>query len=177
MRKGYRIRLARPHDVAALPEVERVAGLMFKSYPEDLGIPEEMYKDLTSVETFATAQAVGRLWVAIAGPSPVGFALVLEIDRYAHLEEIDVLPSHGRQGIGSSLLDAVCSWARGAGYPAVTLRTFRDVPWNAPFYEKRGFVIVDSAELSEEHVGLEASERRRGLRTENRVSMAYRTAG
>jgi hypothetical protein len=39
-----------------------------------------------------------------------------------------------------------------AGYPAVTLRTFRDVPWNGPFYLRRGFAVVDSAALSPGHV-------------------------
>ena len=109
--------------------------------------------------------------------NPIGFALVLDIGGYAHLAELDVLPSHGRQGVGSALLDAVCTWARSAGYPAVTLRTFRDVPWNAPFYARRGFRVVDSAQLSPEHVGLEVSERRRGLRTNIRVTMRLDTAG
>src|SRR5262245_20290303 len=115
IREPHSIRLARPDDVGALPEIERVASLMFKSFPGDLGIPEELYEQPNSVETFAAAQKAGHLWVAIAPrDTPVGFALVVEINRYAHLEELDVLPSHGRQGIGSSLVDVVCSWAREA---------------------------------------------------------------
>jgi len=175
---GYDIRLAIPEDVAALPEIERLAGLLFKTYPEDLGIPEAMYEEPNSVEAFAAAQAAGRLWVATtAGGELVGFALVIELDGYAHLDEIDVLPSHGGQGIGSALLAAVCSWAKDTGYRAVTLRTFRDVPWNEPFYQSRGFRIVDSSVLSAAHRGLEASERQRGLRTDCRVTMAYDTTG
>jgi len=177
IRETHSIRLARPDDVGALPEIERVASLMFKSFPGDLGIPEELYNQPNPVETFAAAQRAGRLWVAVTSRgSAVGFALVVEIGRHAHLEELDVLPSHGRQGIGSALVDVVCSWARERGYPAVTLRTFRDVPWNAPFYLKHGFSVVDSASLSTEHVGLEASEKQRGLRTDIRVTMAYKTA-
>jgi GNAT superfamily N-acetyltransferase len=174
----YDVRLALPADVAALPELERLAGLMFKTYPEELGISEEMYQHPNSVETFAAAQNAERLWVAVGpGGDLIGFALILELAGYAHLDELDVLPSHGRQGIGSALLTTVCSWAKEAGYPAVTLRTFRDVPWNAPFYQKRGFSIVESATLSERHVGLEASEQQRGLRTDVRVTMVYQTAG
>jgi HAD superfamily hydrolase (TIGR01509 family) len=177
--EAHEIRLARPEDVGALPEIERIAALMFKSHPEGLGIPDEIYDQPNSVETFAAAQKAGHLWVAIAGSESrlVGFAFVREIDRYAHLDEIDVLPAYGRQGIGSSLLAAVCSWAETAGYSAVTLRTFRDVPWNAPFYQKRGFRVVESATLSERHVDLEKSERHRGLRTDNRVTMVYWTRG
>jgi GNAT superfamily N-acetyltransferase len=176
--QGYDIRLAAAADVAALPEIERQAGFRFKSHPADLGITEAMYEDSTSVETFAEAQRASRLWVAYSpAGEPVGFALVTEVAGYAHLDEIDVLPLHGSQGIGSALLAAVCSWAKEMRYPAVTLRTFRDVRWNAPFYRARGFRVVESAEVSGAHVELEASERQRGLRSDLRVTMVYETAG
>ena len=168
----YEVTEAAPEDVALLPEIERIAGLQFKA-SADLGIPDEMYDTPNPVETFAAAQRAGRLWVArAASGEPVGFALVTEIERYAHLDELDVLPTYGRRGIGSTLLAAVCSWARDAGYAAVTLRTFRDVPWNAPFYRRRGFCVVESETLSAGHVALERSERQRGLRTEARVTLA-----
>jgi 4-diphosphocytidyl-2-C-methyl-D-erythritol kinase len=176
--RPHDIRLAEPQDVAALPEIERLAGLLFKTHPGDLGIPDELYDRPNSVDTFTATQKAGRLWVA-CGPArePIGFALVLNIAEFAHLDELDVLPSYGRQGVGSALLATVCAWASTAGYPAVTLRTFRDVPWNAPFYHRRGFQVVESAALSAEHVRLEASERQRGLRTDLRVTMACKTAG
>jgi GNAT superfamily N-acetyltransferase len=174
---GYDIRLATPEDVPALPEIERVCGLLFKTHTADLGIPDEVYENPNSVETFAAAQTAGRLWVSAAsGGEIVGFALVMDIEGYAHLDELDVLPLHGDRGIGSALLAGVCSWAKDTGYPAVTLRTFRDVQWNAPFYQRRGFRVVDSAALSTAHLGLEASERQRGLRTDIRVTMACQTA-
>jgi GNAT superfamily N-acetyltransferase len=170
----YQIRLAQPGDIAALPEIEREAGQLFKAYPQDLGLTDEIYARVNSVDTFDHARQDGRLWVATSPTAAVvGFALVLEIDSYAHLEELDVLPSHGRRGIGSALLQTVCSWARERRYRAVTLRTFRDVPWNGPFYRSRGFQVVDSSGLSTEHAGLEAAEQRRGLRTDLRVTMAY----
>lgn len=174
MHLSTRIRSAIPADVAALPEIERLAGYLFKSWPGDLGISEEIYENPNSVEAFAAAQNAGHLWVATAsGGKLVGFAMVLEIGGYAHLEEIDVLPAYGGKGIGSALLARVCSWAKDSGYPAVTLRTFRDVPWNAPFYQRRGFRIVDSVALSSAHLKLEALERQRGLRTDIRVTMAF----
>ena len=170
----YDIRLAVSADVAALPDIERVAARVFTTYPGDLGIPEELYDRPNSIDTFNAAQRAGRLWVAKARNGElVGFALVMEIQGYAHLDELDVLPSHGRRGIGSALLAAVCTWARDTGHPAVTLRTFRDVPWNAPFYQKRGFRITESAELSAAHLQLEEAERSRGLRTDVRVTMVY----
>ena len=33
--------------------------------------------------------------------------------------------------------------ARARGYAELTLTTYADVPWNAPFYAARGFAVVD----------------------------------
>ncbi len=77
--------------------------------------------------------------VLVAGRPAVGFARVDEVDGQAHLEQLFVLPGHMRRGVGSSLLEASCAWAAGHGYRAMTLCTFADVEWNAPFYVKRGF--------------------------------------
>jgi len=174
---GYRVRVAVAEDVARLPEIERQAGLLFDDRLEQIGLTKEFQPPVTSVENFENARRAGRLWVAVP-PSgdAVGFALVLEVGGFAHLEELDVLPRHGRKGLGSALLDAVCTWAGQAGYPAVTLSTFRDIPWNAPFYQRRGFRVVAPSELSDDHVQLVFSEGRRGLRADLRVMMAYAVA-
>jgi hypothetical protein len=57
------IRPGRAEDVPQLPGIERTAALLFQTYP-DLGIPDELYDQPTSVETFAAAQKAGRLWVS-----------------------------------------------------------------------------------------------------------------
>ena len=54
------------------------------------------------------------------------------------------MPEHMRKGVGSRLIETVCRWARDAGHAKITLSTFRDVPWNRPFYESRGFQVVDA---------------------------------
>ena len=172
----YEIRRAVPEDVVFLPDVERMAGTLFDTHLTETGWTDDLVAHVNSIEDFQKARDAGRLWVAAAAEGQVvGFALVLEIGGYAHLEELDVLPAHGRRGVGSALLNAVCAWAGAAGYPAMTLRTFRDIPWNAPFYRRRGFDVVDSSQLSDEHVEIEALERKRGLRTDLRVSMKYST--
>ena len=35
------------------------------------------------------------------------------------------------------------TWAAEKGYSAMTLTTYRDVAWNAPFYARRGFAVID----------------------------------
>ena len=84
--------------------------------------------------------------VFAAGDPAVGFVGVELIDDEAHIAQLSVLPELGRQGIGRSLLDEALRWARGQGLAGVTLTTFRSVPFNAPFYEKVGFMeVVDPA--------------------------------
>ena len=38
-----------------------------------------------------------------------------------------------------ALIEHVAGWARAHGSPALTLTTFTEVPWNAPYYERLGF--------------------------------------
>ncbi len=48
-------------------------------------------------------------------------------------------PSHQKQGIGTALVEKVVGGARQKGHAGVTLTTFRDVPFNAPFYARLDF--------------------------------------
>jgi GNAT superfamily N-acetyltransferase len=81
--------------------------------------------------------------VFAAGDPPVGFVSIDVIDGCAHIDQLSVLRDHGGHGIGRALLDEAVRWARADGLAAVTLTTFRDVPWNAPFYRRVGFEVVD----------------------------------
>ena len=47
-----------------------------------------------------------------------------------------------RRGIGTALVNAACHWAAGQGFSQITLCTFGDVPWNGPFYARRGFTEI-----------------------------------
>jgi ribosomal protein S18 acetylase RimI-like enzyme len=72
--------------------------------------------------------------------SPVGFVHVLDADGYAHLEQLSVLPASGRRGHGRRLVTAALDEARERGYARMTLRTYAEIPWNAPFYASCGFL-------------------------------------
>ena len=164
----YSIEPARADDVAKLPAVELAANVLF----EGRGLAGVSGADATSLAELSHANARGLLWVARAPDGePIGFALLEIVDGDVHVEEIDVHPAHGRRGVGRALLEAVLAWARGAGHRAVTLTTFRDVPWNAPFYASAGFRTLAPGELGPGLAALVRDETARGLDPGQRVVM------
>lgn len=139
------------------------AGLDLVQDSEDHTVP---------IEELARAQKAGHLWVATGRHGqPVGFALIAVVDGLAHIEELDVHPDHGRRGLGTALVERVCEWAKSEGFAAITLSTFRDVPWNAPFYTRLGFRIVTEDELTEGLLQLREAEADQGLPISKRVVM------
>jgi GNAT superfamily N-acetyltransferase len=141
---AYPIRLAGAHDAGAVVSVEVAAALRFR----ETAHAELVHTRPGSIEDYRLAAVERRLWVALSRSVPIGFALVEVDDVDVHLEEIDVAPEHGGRGVGARLLARVCDWARARGAPAVTLTSFDDVAWNRPFYERRGFRVLEQAELS-----------------------------
>ncbi len=125
---GPAIREASPDEFARLREIEHECDQMF----EQVGIGPFVESD---AEDHLARSAV----VFVAGDPPVGFASVEIVDGVAYLGQLAVLPSSGRRGLGTTLVMSVCDWSRSRHLPAVTLTTFRDVPWNGPFYERLGF--------------------------------------
>jgi len=133
---------AQPGQAAALCAIERKAVQLFRGHPvwpsyAAVSMPAELLRQ--GIER-------GLVWVARdETDDPLGFIwLDDELEGGAiGIAEIDVLPAHGRRGIGAALLEHACTWAREAGYRRVDLGTLADVPWNAPFYAKHGFAIVD----------------------------------
>ncbi|GAT66914.1 N-acetyltransferase GCN5 [Planomonospora sphaerica] len=109
--------------------------------------------------------------VLVAGDPPVGFAMFGWVDGNVHLDQLAVHPDHGRRGAGGRLVEAVCVHAASVGSAAVTLTTFRDVPWNGPWYGRRGFTVLDPAEWGPELAALVAHERELGIELAPRVVM------
>ncbi|HEX4434505.1 MAG TPA: GNAT family N-acetyltransferase [Acidimicrobiales bacterium] len=123
------IRPVRPDELALLPGIEAAADTLF----EPLGIGP--LPGPGTEEEFAAA-----LVVLVAGDPAVGLCRIDDIDGAAHLEQLSVQPDHGGQGIGRALLRAACDWATAHTFTDLTLATYRDIPWNGPFYASEGFV-------------------------------------
>ncbi|MEO3788719.1 GNAT family N-acetyltransferase [Nonomuraea sp. B10E15] len=112
--------------------------------------------------------------VLVEGEPPEGFALLGRVDGNVHLDQLAVHPRSMRRGIGGRLMAAVIDHARASGAPEVTLTTYRDVPWNAPWYTRHGFTALPEPEWGPELRALVAHERELGLEIAPRVVMRRR---
>ena len=109
------------------------------------------------------AQADGHLFVACLDTTLVGFALVQRHNPYLHLLEMSVDPVFGRRGVGRGLLNHVLDTGQQLAAQAVTLTTFEDIAWNAPFYASAGFTKIDESALPLHVIEHLQNERSEGL--------------
>lgn len=167
---GYQIVAARPQDIHLIPAIELAAVQLLEDYA-----PESVQVEISREEDLRKAQTDGRLWVALCGHTPVGFAHVIILaSGGAHLEELDVHSEHGRRGLGTQLVATVCEWVQGRRYQALTLTTFREPPFNMPFYRRCGFNELPPEALTSDLRKIVAHETSRGLDPEKRVVMIWR---
>lgn len=171
------IRPAQPTDVAAMQRVSAAAGRRFAEI-DDPRVAACADDPPPTAQSLAAWIARGRAWVAVdgndcgnGGGGIVGFVVVDVLDGNAHVEEISVLPEAGGRGLGAALLDAVGAYARRAGHPALTLTSFADVPWNRPWYGRRGFVAMAPREIGPELAARVQEEADHGLDPAVRVCM------
>jgi len=164
----YRIRLARADEVARIRAIEDEAGTMFSG----LGLIDETRDPSFPLDAVARLIDSRQVWVACREDDlPVGMVIASVREGAAYIEELDVVPAHSRRGVGSRLIARVCEWAADRGYASVTLSTFRDVPWNGPFYRKRGFRDLSPSDWTADMQAIREREAQHGLRIEARVFM------
>ncbi|MFJ3219049.1 GNAT family N-acetyltransferase [Kitasatospora sp. NPDC086801] len=158
-----RIRAAMRDELPLLCELERAAGAPFAA----IGMPEIADDEPPSPHELAHYLDAGVALVAVSdetdlphgtdlpdaadlpqqpGPGPIaGYLLAEPVDGALHIEQVSIHPDHARRGIGRALIEHL---AAGTDAPALTLTTFADVPWNAPYYARCGFRPLADHELT-----------------------------
>jgi ribosomal protein S18 acetylase RimI-like enzyme len=139
------IRPARRSDLADLAVLEIEAGQLFHTV--DLA---EVAGHVPDQEALRRSHEQGLVWVAEHHGEIAGYVVATVVDGNAHIEQVSVAPAYARQGVGRQLISHVEEWGRRDDRPATTLTTFRDVPWNGPYYERLGYREVPAAEIASE---------------------------
>ena len=138
------IRRALERDFSLLADIEARADSVFEGLA---GFEDYQSCANSSAQDYRDLPISKRIWLA-ENPDPIAFASSYDIDNVVFLAQLSVLPKAQQMGVGTLLLETLLSSARDRGKDGVILTTFIDVPWNAPFYEARGFKIIDTARLS-----------------------------
>ena len=92
----------------------------------------------------------GLVWIARDDGRIAGYVSAEVVDENAHVAQVSVSPDHARRGVGRILIEHVEAWGREAARPATTLTTFRDVPWNGPYYRRLGYRELADSEIGPE---------------------------
>ncbi len=155
-------------DVADLQALEVDAGRRFRA----LGMDEIADDDPPATELLEAHVGNSSAWVAVEPDGRiVGYALASMVDGEGHLDQVSVADDAGRRGIGTALIEQVCSWTRRQGAVSVTLTTFRDVAFNGPYYESLGFIALDESQCGPELAAIRDNEIDLGLDIAPRVAM------
>ncbi|MGP3690017.1 GNAT family N-acetyltransferase [Streptomyces sp. IBSNAI002] len=163
-----RIRAARLDELPLLQDIERAAGRCFR----DIGMPEIADDEPLPLAELADYRRAGLAWVATGqAGTPVAYLIADRVDGNLHVEQVSVHPDSAHRRIGRSLLDHLAAYATREGAPALTLTTFTEVPWNAPYYARCGFLPLDEAALAPGLREIREQEARHGLDRWPRVCM------
>ncbi|MET7760708.1 GNAT family N-acetyltransferase [Streptomyces sp. NPDC005393] len=164
-----RIRTSTIEELPVLQDIERAAGLCFR----DIGMDEVADDEPLSLEELGHYQRAGRAWVAVDDTDRAMAYLITDpVDGNVHIEQVSVHPDSARRGVGRALIEHTAARAAAEGVPALTLTTFVDVAWNAPYYAARcGFRTLTEAELTPGLRAIRRSEAGHGLDRWRRVCM------
>jgi ribosomal protein S18 acetylase RimI-like enzyme len=127
---AFILRAAKPDDFAAMMEISVAARSRYRAIP-DLryvcdapAVAEHRFHEGHAIVAVTPARVI------------LGFSLTRPMDGLLLLDNISTSPKSRGQGVGNTLLHAVFNQAITGRYPAMVLTTFREPPWNSPWFRK-----------------------------------------
>jgi len=166
------VRVAVPEDASLLASIESSAAQAFRvleglSWLADSPpMPIERHLEFIKHST---------CWLAIdAENRPQGFLSANRYGRDLHIHELSVRHTMQGQGIGRQLVQVAQAFVEVNGLHALTLTTFKHVPWNAPFYARLGFQIESDQQVDERLSTLLSEEYEHGFPVGSRCAMVWR---
>lgn len=163
------IRTTRIDETDLLPEIERSAGEAFLDVPDLAWVAAD---EVTGPCEHRRLAGLGTSWVAAADDQLLGFACAERFGPDVHVHLVAVRREAQGRGLGTRLMQTVLDHAFASGAARVTLTTFRDVPFNEPFYRRLGFTLVAPGDLDARLRRTLAAEAAAGMPAERRCAMA-----
>lgn len=132
-------------DLQRLVVVEVEAGQVFRT----VGMTK-VAEDVPQIPDLREAAEAERLWVTEVGSEVAGYIIADVLDGDAHVAQVSVAPAYAGRALGRAMIEFLEDWGRAAGCPATTLTTFRDVPWNGPYYLRLGYHVLRKEDIGPE---------------------------
>lgn len=162
------VRAGRPDDLPVLTDIEDDAARRFA----EAGVPPHWWDGPTPPDRYVGNLGAGLLWIAdCPDAGPIGFAACGLVDDALFIEEISVRRAYQERGVGTRLLDAVEAAAHGRHLTAVMLTTDRFLPWNGPYYARRGYDLLDRADHTPRLTAILDAEVAAGFDRDRRIVM------
>lgn len=161
------VRLARPAEASLLQQICLDADEEFRAVGR-----ADLAGDPFPLAVLARAIAAERVLVSTSGDGvPAGWVLLSFAAPEPCVAQIAVARDHGRAGHGTRLLEAAIARLAAHQHATVVLNTERDIPWNAPWYARFGFEVVDPAAWTEDMRTITDEQVEHGLDWSRRVHM------
>lgn len=158
--QGCELRVGSIEDIDLLCAIDEDASALFVGEGLELNFPDSQEFSKNERDQWLASLACGNVLIAmVPGRRAVGFAATRTLDSQPHLEQLSVLRSFMRMGIGRALLDVTEHAARKSGADSLSLTTYSHLPWNRPFYERAGFAVLSEASCGAEILRVLAYEK------------------
>jgi len=165
------VRDATDLDFPDIQNVQRLAVDRFRA----VCMPQVADGPVLDPELLARFVTEGLLCLATFDERVVAFIACAPLDGVLHVAELDVVPAHAGNRLGALLIEHIDAWAAARQIDRLTLATYRDVPWNAPYYARLGFRECALAALGPQHAVVWQEQGKAGLDLSRRLLMARPT--
>jgi GNAT superfamily N-acetyltransferase len=166
------ILLAQPSDIAQLRGIDDDASALYAEHGATIDLPADHPFARAELARWLRATELGRVFIAVEpSGARVAFAALDLVDGEPYLDQLAVRCSAMRRGIGGRLLARAAEWARDEGGDALWLTTYAHLPFNRPYYERHGYVVVPQLACGPQLVHHLDEQRRHLPAPEQRVAM------
>ena len=132
--KDINIRSALINEYEFITAIQKNAVQRYGSDYTSYLLKEDDYQNYVRAQNVRVMESQGRL---------VGYSISFEAGGDLFLYHLFVIVEEAGKGLGKELLGDVVGRAKKLGKRAVTLLTSASAPWNAPYYQKQGFVVLE----------------------------------
>lgn len=139
----FSIRTALPSELDTFRAIDEEASSLFAAHGIELDLsPEHEFARAEQARWLRAAEGERVFVVVDAAEASLGFAALDIVDGEPYLEQLAVRATAMRRGIGAALLAHAAAWAKAQAARGLWLTTYSHLPFNRPYYERHGYLVV-----------------------------------